>query len=83
VAQRSKEAEMKEEKIVRAAIASMFGCAHDNAQRARHAFAGKNMDEQHGESGRTRAEILNDYEEHEHDCKRALEWFEEIVRATK
>lgn len=74
---------MTEEQLVRSAVGVMLGNAKDNAHRARRAFYGADMTKQHGESGRTRAEILRGYEEHEYDCQRAMEWFENLVKESK
>lgn len=60
---------MNEEQLVRSAIASMLSYAQDNAQRARM----RGMAPQ----------VLDDYESHEYDCQRALEWFENLVKESK
>jgi len=49
----------------------------DDINRCRAAFRGltpEQMQEQHGDSGRTRAEILAGYEEHERATKEAIAW---------
>jgi len=53
----------------------------DDAQRARAAFRGlttKQMAEQHGQSGKTRQQILDEYLDHESRVKAAIEW---VIRA--
>lgn len=52
----------------------------DDAARARAAFSRctpEQMQEQHGQSGRTRAEILQGYEKHEAEVEAALAWVRE------
>lgn len=49
----------------------------DDYLRARHAFSRytpEQMEEQHGESGHTRAEILQGYEDHVAKVDAAIEW---------
>ena len=49
----------------------------DNTARARHAFSRftpKEMQEQHGESGRTRAQVLAEYEAHDAKIDAAIAW---------
>ena len=73
----------REERLVRSAVQSMLGNAQDNAARARAAFKNHTpaqMQEQHGESGRTRAEILYVYEEHLLDCEHAMQWFNDLTK---
>jgi len=51
----------------------------DNLARARHAWKSctpAQMQETYGHSGRTRAAILADYEQHEADIDAALRWLE-------
>ena len=74
---------MTEEQLVRSAIASMLSYAQDNAQRARMRVSAPDMTELYGESGRTRAQVLDDYTSHEYDCPRAMEWFENLVKESK
>lgn len=53
----------------------------DDLNRARAAFRGLDsdqLDQQHGESGKTRREILSAYERHEAEVDRALEWIEQV-----
>lgn len=53
----------------------------DDAHRARAAFAGLSpaaMQEYHGWSGRTRAEILAQYEDHERRCTEAIKWINSL-----
>lgn len=64
--------------LARRALQNMLG---DDAIRARNAFAGmsvEQMRQQHGLSGKTRAEILTDYEDHEAKVKAALAWLEGV-----
>jgi hypothetical protein len=74
---------MNEEQLVRSAIANMLSYAQDNAQRARMRVSAPDMTQLYGESGRTRAEILDDYVSHEYECQRAMEWFEKLVKESK
>ncbi len=49
----------------------------DDAYRAQLAFARfteEEMNEQHGQSGKTRAQVLKEYKDHETDVKAAIEW---------
>ena len=49
----------------------------DDTARARAAFRGltpEQMQQQHGQSGRTRAEILREYEEHDAKIDAAISW---------
>lgn len=51
----------------------------DDLERAQFAFYGlkpAQMAEQFGESGKTRAEILAEYQQHARNCTEALEWLE-------
>jgi len=51
----------------------------DNLARARHAWeycTPAQMQEEYGQSGRTRAQILADYEQHAADVDAALRWLE-------
>lgn len=77
---------MREETLIRKAIEQQLGGAQDNLYRARAAFKHippDEMDKQHGQSGRTRADILREYEEWEYDCKCALAYFNDLVKAYK
>ena len=74
---------MREGRFVRRAVLDKLGSAQDNAHRARSAFKNytpEQMQEQHGASGRTRADILGDYEEYELECKYALAWFDDMTQ---
>jgi hypothetical protein len=49
----------------------------DDSYRARIAFRGlndKQMQEQHGQSGKTRAQILAEYEAHDQKVQAAIDW---------
>jgi hypothetical protein len=46
----------------------------DNLYRARRAFSGSNLDEEYGESGKTKRQILAEYEQHEAEVKAAIAW---------
>lgn len=75
---------MREETLIRKAIERQLGDAQDNLYRARAAFKHMTPDDmakQHGQSGSTRAEILREYEEWEYDCKSALAYFNDLVKA--
>ena len=75
---------MREETLIRKAIERQLGDAQDNLYRARAAFGKATADEmqqQYGQSGRTRADILREYEEWEYDCKCALAYFNDLVKA--
>ena len=75
---------MREETLIRKAIERQLGDAQDNLYRAQAAFrymTPEEMSKQHGQSGRTRADILREYEEWEYDCKSALAYFNDLVRA--
>ena len=75
---------MREETLIRKAIERQLGDAQDNAYRARAAFkhmTPDDMAQQHGHSGRTRADILREYVEWEYDCKSALAYFNDLVKA--
>lgn len=72
----------KEVKLLRNAVANMVGAAEDNAYRARAAFkhhTPAQMQEQHGQSGRTRKEILDMYEEHVYECKCAQDLLNQMI----
>jgi len=61
---------------IREALEGELGRAQDNAHRARAAFRGADMSKQHGESGRTRGELLATYETEERDALAALKEFD-------
>lgn len=74
---------MKEETLIRKAIERELGDAQDNLYRAQASFRYMTPDEmgkQHGQSGRTRADILMDYEDRVYDCKRALAYFNHLIK---
>lgn len=74
---------MREETLIRKAILRELGDAQDNLYRAQASFRYMTPDEmskEHGQSGRTRADILRGYEEWEYDCKRALAYFNYLVK---
>jgi hypothetical protein len=57
-------------------IKQSFG---DDLERARLAFAGltpEKMDEQYGQSGQTRRQIIEGYEQSRHEHQAALDWVE-------
>jgi len=75
---------MREETLIRKAIERELSDAQDNLYRARAAFRYMKPDEmgkEHGQSGRTRADILREYEEWEYDCKCALAYFNDLIKA--
>ena len=75
---------MREETLIRKAIERQLGDAQDNLYRARAAFkhmTPDDMAQQHGHSGRTRADILRDYEEQEQAWLWALAYFNDLVKA--
>lgn len=60
------------------ALHQMLG---DDLIRARNAFRGMTpvqMSMDHGQSGRSRAAILNDYEQHDARVKAAIAWLESV-----
>lgn len=62
------------QKLAISALSNMMG---DNTERARAAFRNltpEQMQEQHGQSGRTRAQILSEYEEHDAKVQAAIDW---------
>ena len=73
---------MREETLLRNAVAHMVGNAEDNLHRAKAAFkryTPEQMQEQHGESGRTRKAIVDGYEEHLFDCKSAQSLLNQLL----
>jgi hypothetical protein len=60
-----------QERILKA-LEDAYANACDNAARARLAFGKQNMNSQHGESGRTRGDILAGYEQEEQEALAAL-----------
>jgi hypothetical protein len=74
---------MKESKLsrgdlyyyIKSAIENQTG---DDLERAQLAFKGQNLDEQHGQSGMTRRELLDVYQEERSMNKKALAWLEEV-----
>lgn len=77
---------MREEKLLRNAVSSMVGNAEDNLHRAKAAFkryTPEQMHEPHGESGRTRKAIVDDYEEHLFDCKSAQALLNQLLGEIK
>lgn len=62
------------QELILQALGNMMG---DNTARANHAFRNMTptqMQEQHGQSGRTRAQILTDYEAHDVKVQAAIDW---------
>lgn len=53
-------------------VRERLGLARDNYHRARSAFRGKDLSEQHGESGKTRGDVLRGYEDDVQDWEREL-----------
>jgi hypothetical protein len=51
----------------------------DDFIRATNAFRGRDLTEQHGQSGKTRQQVLDDYAAHDRRIRRAIEW----VRSAK
>jgi len=51
-----------------------IGCAEDNLYRAQSAMAASKLNEEHGQSGRKRQDILDEYEEDVRELKKCLEW---------
>lgn len=60
-------------KDLRRAVQQMLGNAEDNLYRAKRSFTGSDLSAQHGQSGKTRAEILAEYQEDYDRWQRALE----------
>jgi hypothetical protein len=61
-------------KIIISALNSHKG---DNLARARNAWGGLSdieMDQLHGQSGRTKREFLNDYQQHDDEVNEAINW---------
>jgi hypothetical protein len=59
------------------AIRALRDARGDNFERAKAAFAGltdEQMQQEYGQSGRTRAEILADYGAHVREINAAIEW---------
>lgn len=59
------------------AIRALEQCKGDDTARARHAFSRftpEEMNEQHGEIGKTRAEILAEYERADAEIDAAISW---------
>lgn len=59
------------------AIRALNNLCGDNLERAQHAFRGMTdaqMNEQHGFSGKTRAEILAEYEAYRAEVDAAIKW---------
>lgn len=62
------------QKLAISALGNMMG---DNTARARAAFrnfTAEQMQEQYGQSGQTRAQILGDYEKHDAKVQAAIDW---------
>lgn len=77
---------MREEKLVRLAVANAVSQAEDNAIRARTLFARftpEQMQKQYGQSGRTHADILQDYEEDLYDWQQAQAWLNQLIGESK
>jgi hypothetical protein len=58
------------------ALRNMIG---DDLYRAECAFAGmtqKQMQEQHGQSGRTRQQIIDGYRQHDRKVREAIQWLD-------
>lgn len=65
------------------AIRALQGLKGDDTYRARRAFQGMSaadMSQEHGQSGRTRAEILAEYESYDAKVDAAIAWLNEIAR---
>jgi hypothetical protein len=64
------------------AIKALKQMKGDDLQRARNAFwrylNSPAMDEQHGESGKTRAQILAEYEQQEAEIEAAIRWVQNV-----
>jgi hypothetical protein len=58
------------------AISQMMG---DDSVRAHIAFRGMDLQQPHGDSGKTRAQVLADYAAHDNQCEKAILW----VRSAK
>ena len=59
------------------ALRALSNFRGDDTARARHAFSRftpKEMQEQHGQSGKTRAQILAEYEAHDAKVDAAIAW---------
>lgn len=68
---------------VRDLIRHAIGGAEDNAARAASSFKGldpEQMQEEHGQSGCSRAEVLEDYKIALSELKDSLEWFQKRVQ---
>lgn len=60
------------EQVRRDAVRNELGQAQDNLNRARCAARGCDVNEQWGQSGKTLAQIINEYEEWVKECEAAL-----------
>jgi hypothetical protein len=63
------------------AIRALQAAKGDDLLRARHAFKGftpEQMEEQHGQSGKTRREILNEYQAHADKHDSAIAWLKGV-----
>ena len=49
----------------------------DNLERAQRSFKGLDLTKQHGQSGKTRGEILDEYKTHRQLYYNALKWVEQ------
>ncbi len=59
------------------AIQALQNMKGDDSYRAQLAFRGQNLDEPHGQSEKTRRQILNEYLEHEAKVSEAILWVKE------
>lgn len=71
------------DEIKKTLLAALSTYRGDDVERARAAFrryTPEQMKEQHGQSGRTRAEILAEYEQHAEKVEAARVWVERNVQ---
>jgi len=61
------------------AIKALQNMKGDDSYRAQLYFRGQNLDEEHGQSGKTRRQILNDYLEHDAKVSEAILWVKEAI----
>ena len=63
------------------ALLGLYQLLGDDLIRARNAFRNctpEQMEQQHGQSGKTRAEIIAEYEAHDAKIKAAIVWLEGV-----
>jgi len=66
---------------IKLAIEAVYASRGDDFQRAKLAFRGlskEEMQEQHGESGQTRQEILDGYRAYQDKCDEAIEYLKHL-----